>query len=598
MKAQIPKVILGLILISSSLLMIGSSFNEAATMDELAHIPSGYGYAKYLDYRLNPEHPPIIKLLAATPLLFMDLDFPTESTYWQNETNAQWDMGRLFLYESGNDADAIIFWSRLFPILLALGLTFLIYLWSKEIMGQWWALLPTAATAFTPNILAHGHYVTTDVGAAFGIILSLYFFTRYIVSPTKKNLIYAGITFGIAQLMKFSSAILVGHFIFLILIYLFIDILKNKGRSLSSISKKFFSGFGELILIFMIGAIVIYPAYLLTTAGYPPEKQLADTSYILGDLEDGPCGPVDCLARLTLWGADKPLIRPLSQYALGLLMVIQRSSGGNTSYFMGQVYNLGNPTYFPTVYILKEPIPLLIMIIYALYYGIYSGIKGIKKRKTRFLDYLKTNTYEVSALLFILIYVAYSVSSPLNIGVRHLIPIIPLIYILTFRGIKTCTQESFYNKNIKIALISFLMIWFVAGSLLIYPNYLPYYNEIVGIDNGWQYATDSNYDWGQDMKKLEPFLEREGIDKIALDFFGASSPEYYIGDKFVSWHSAKGNPKLENIDWLAVSINHIQNSVNPTAPGYTRPPQDSYSWLENPHSPYAIVGKTIFIYKL
>jgi len=109
--------LLGLIVAAAFILMFNASLKESATMDELAHIPSGYGYVKYLDYRLNPEHPPLIKALAAFPLLFQKLNFPVQNRYWQKDVNGQWAVGAQFLYESGNNADEIIQWSRLGPML-------------------------------------------------------------------------------------------------------------------------------------------------------------------------------------------------------------------------------------------------------------------------------------------------------------------------------------------------------------------------------------------------------------------------------------------------------------------------------------------------
>lgn len=142
--------ILVLIILSSFCLMFNASRQESAIMDELAHIPAGYGYVKYLDYRLNPEHPPLVKALAALPLLFQGLNFPTDSSYWKNDINSQWAVGTQFLYESGNNADQIIQWARILPMMLTLILILFVYIWSSELMGKWWALIPTILTAFSP----------------------------------------------------------------------------------------------------------------------------------------------------------------------------------------------------------------------------------------------------------------------------------------------------------------------------------------------------------------------------------------------------------------------------------------------------------------
>src|SRR3990167_369112 len=106
----------GLLLALMFALMFFSAWNESATMDELAHIPAGYSYLSQKDYRLNPEHPPLIKDLAALPLLFLDIKFPTDHPSWKNDVNGQWSFGSVFLYESGNDADKIIRLARL-PIM-------------------------------------------------------------------------------------------------------------------------------------------------------------------------------------------------------------------------------------------------------------------------------------------------------------------------------------------------------------------------------------------------------------------------------------------------------------------------------------------------
>mgnify|MGYP001600129432 FL=1 len=90
--------VLGLLLAATFFHMINASLKESAVFDETAHIAAGYSYLKFLDYRLNPEHPPLLKIISAIPLLFLDLEFPSASPAWQNEVNGQWEVGRQFLY--------------------------------------------------------------------------------------------------------------------------------------------------------------------------------------------------------------------------------------------------------------------------------------------------------------------------------------------------------------------------------------------------------------------------------------------------------------------------------------------------------------------
>lgn len=606
-------------------LMFYSSSQESAIMDELAHIPAGYGYMKYLDYRLNPEHPPLVKAIAALPLLFENLNFPTDKAPWKSEINGQWAAGTQFLYEFGNNADQIIQTSRFGPMILTLILILFIYVWSKELIGRWWALLPTFLFAMSPTVLAHGHYVTTDLGAALGIFISIYYFVKFLITSNKRNLVWAGLAFGIAQLMKFSAVLLI-PFLGVLAIIFSLFVLREK-RFISLIKYVFATG-----LIFIIGFILVYTVYLPFTLNYPIEKQKADTEFILTSFAGGnggglqTCKGMRCLADINIAMTQSKILRPLGEYMLGVLMVLQRSSGGNTSYFLGEVSAAGWWYYFPVVFILKEHIASLILIILSFIISIWHILKAKSYKLKSISDYLATHFSEFSMMLFVVFYWAYSIKSPLNIGVRHILPTLPFIYILTASGIKRWfnngklnQRENFESKiknfkndflkiSIKGIFVGLIVAWYLFETLLVAPNFISYFNEFAGgTKNGYQYVTDSNYDWGQDLTKLEKFIvkwEMENnakIDKIAVEYFGGGSPTYYLGDKFESWQSSKGNPADAGIHWFAVSINNLQGALGKLAPGQTRKPEDEYQWLQkirNPYQPDYKAGTSIFIYKL
>ncbi len=565
-------------------------------MDELAHIPAGYSYLNNLDYRLNPEHPPLVKMLAGIPLLFLDLNFPTDDPAWTEEVNGQWDIGNVFLYQSGNDADQIIQWARIGPMVLTLLLIIFVYIWSRELMGNWWALLPSIGVALSPHFLAHGHYVTTDVAAALGVVVSLYYFNRYLTSPNKKTLIIAGIAFGFAQLTKFSALILVGHMLVMAVIYALLRFNKDK-HELRHAFTLIFTYLKRLFLIFTIGALVIYPLYALISTNNPPKKQLSDTTAIIGDANfENP--PLGYLADTTVWLSDKPILRPYAQYLLGILMVLKRSSEDNTLYFMGDVSKTGGPWYFPTIYALKETLPMLILVGLGIIFALFAAVKALFRRTPTIREYLDTNLHEFSAMLFVWIYVLYSVVSPLNIGLRHLIPILPLIYILATGVLRKHALKDEYKKQLRSAMVVFLFIWQGAIAVTAFPNYLPYFNDLVDKDSGWRYATDSNYDWGQDLKRLAAFVEQNNIQKMGIHYFGGGSPKYYMGETAIPWYSEFGNPIESGIEWMAISINELQIATAPAVSGFTRDIEKEYRWLNNPTSPDFIVGKSIFVYKL
>jgi hypothetical protein len=635
---------LALICLASFSLMLWASRTDSAIMDEIAHIPAGYGYVHNLDYRLNPQHPPLVKALAMLPVLLLQPNFPSQSDAWQNQANAQWDVGAQFLYQSGNGANAIIQTARIFPILITLLVILLIYLFARGIMGDWWALLPATLFALSPTVLAHGHYMTTDVGAAFGVIFATYYFLKFVESPSRKHLWYAGLSLGVAQITKFSTPLLVPLFIFLaFVLWLRNLIVEWPSTERSRRLKTFFvSGLRwrwRLILIFAIGYVfIVYPIYFLFTANYPIHKQVSDTQIILGSFAGGPppagahCAGIRCLADLDIGMAKSPVLRPLAQYMLGVLMVLERVDGGNTIYFWGHVAGSGGWTYFPLLFLLKEPIPTLLIVLTALvlaaWWMIRRDPRDGRRRLPRTLDYIGRNFAEFSMISFIVLYWGCCIQSPLNIGIRHLMPTIPFIYILaagvwkkwiprvqvpagsiSFAAIGT-VAKSFARARVKYVLLITLLAWLFLETLFAAPYFLSYFNEFGGgIWNGYHYVTDSNYDWGQDLLRLQAWVAAHPeVDKIAVDYFGRGSPSYYLGNKEVKWRSSRGNPADQGIHWLAVSVNTLTGAIQPLAPGQARDASDTYAWLTKIRPPAAGMGEvpppddragtSIFIYHL
>src|SRR3989304_1638327 len=135
-KSRLSTAIAIVLLAFFVVLSVASIWNDSATMDESVHIPAAYSYLSQKDMRLNPEHPPLLKDLSAVPLLLMKINFPAEHPSWAENINDQWAFGPKFLYESGNDADEIIFWARIFPILLAAFLGYFLFVWAGKNFGR------------------------------------------------------------------------------------------------------------------------------------------------------------------------------------------------------------------------------------------------------------------------------------------------------------------------------------------------------------------------------------------------------------------------------------------------------------------------------
>ncbi len=565
--------IIAIILLSTTFLIGLLSYREdALTMDELAHIPAGYSYLSQQDFRINPEHPPLIKDLSAVPLLFLDLNFPSESAAWQEGINEQWIFGNDFIFNSGNNADQLIFWARLPMLLTLITLGWFIFWWTKKEFGQKTALITLFLFSFSPTFIAHGRLVTTDVGAVLGLVVATYFWLKFLRKPSTKNTIIAGLAFGFAMLLKFSLALLIPFFGIITLFYIFIE------------NKRLFEYLGKAILIGLIGVVfVIWPVYQLHIINYPPERQARDTAEMIEPTLFNP------LREFLIFIADKPIIRSLGYYFTGLVMATQRTLFGNTTYFLGKLNNASFTSYFPTVYLLKAPFALHLLTLTSLFLVFF---KKTKKNNRKIKEKISSRFPEFSMLVFLLIYWTTSISGNLNLGIRHLLPVFPFTYIL----ISVClvsfieeTKKPIIKKSLSFLTI-FCLTWYAAASLFTYPHYIAYFNEIVGTDNGFRYVVDSNYDWGQDFKRLIKWIEKNDVERIKIDYFGGADVNYYLPNKAEQLIPYLGVQK----GYIAVSATHRQAGVGEPVPEFNFN-EGYYRWLED-FEPIARAGKSIFIY--
>jgi len=573
-------------------LAILSAKGDSPINDEIAHIPAGYSYLTQQDYRLNPEHPPLIKDLAALPLLFLDLNFPKEHPSWKDAINGQWTLGPIFLYHSGNDADQILFWARIPMLFVLVGLGLFLFYWTRRLAGTGAALFVLILFAFSPNFLANGRLVTTDVGATVGMFVSTYFFLKLLLNPfSLRNLILTGIFFGIALLLKFSAVMLIPFFVLLAFAYFLLQPLQERGKL---IVRYILSG----ITIGLIAMILIGIVYQFHVVNYPAERQLRDSQEILAAFYSS--DPQDVNFEI----AENPIVRPYAHYLLGLLRTMARAQMSSIQYFLGEVGPTGHWYYFPIVYLLKVPLAFHIM-------GGIALIAAFFQAKKRFFGFSRENFrqwlnhyfIEFSIVSFILFYSAIAVLSPMNLGLRHLLPIFPFLYILVALGIKKWVQEiSFPFFKVKIGILILLIGWYIFSSISVFPHYLSYYNELAGgTANGYKISGHPNYDWGQDLKRLGEWVDSRDIQSIYVDVYGRAEISYYLQDKSILWRGSSWwelygveIDDFENFpkgNYLAISTTFLSAGEWTNSPSKKR----DYAWLDK-HKLVGRAGTSIFIY--
>lgn len=572
------------IIMIAAAVAIASAWHDSPIVDEVPHTGAGYSYIADQTYQFNPEHPPLAKDLAGLALLTLHINPNFLAQYnaqHPGTINDQWNFGRQLIYHSGVDPITLVHVAKLPLIIFFILCGIIVFAWTRKIYNSRAALLAVFLFAFSPTIIAHSRLVTTDVAALFGVLFSSFFFDRYLHQQNKKNFWLAAISFGVGLLTKFSTFLLVPYFLILAASWAWFH------------RQDFWNLIWKTILIMATGFIlVVGPVYAFHVQNYPLAKQKSDTINIL---ESNPLPGF--LKNSIIWSTDKSILRPYAQYMLGLAMVFQRTEGGNQTYFLDQVSNKSFKSYFPIVFSLKEPIPFLILILASLWFGFRDWFK---EHHHKLAEKVCECFSAFAMLLWLVIYLAASLNANLNIGIRHLMPIYGFIFILV-AGLIESRFRSKWGKS----LILLLLTWYLIEFIFAYPFYLSYYNEFALIKPSWasvneprggfNYVVDSNDDWGQDLWRLDDFVNQNKIQKIYLDYFGWAEQQFYLGDHFIwlvggTYRNADqffaANP---NGGWLAVSATYFeQSSIKPS---------DGYYWLRS-YKPVTVIGHSIFVWHL
>lgn len=588
-----------LLLAAMLTLQLSSAWTESQTVDEGAHLASGYSYWKTNDFRLNPEHPPLVKLLASVPLLFLPIHIPTDTPAWTDSN--EWAFAHALLYENTVSADVILRWGRLSPMLLGLALGLLVALWAKKMWGVAGALFSLALYVFDPTVLAHSRYVTTDIGVSLFFVLTIYLFGKYCDNPRWRNWIPFAVSFALAQVSKFSAVLLV-PILLLLWIAKYLTVHPSL-RPLFSL-RRFFAFAGATLGISMVIVFCVYGFELRKPISDP---QLASV-YVTHELWD-PQKYTDLPApaqAVRHWSdpetksgkaiqsffTNVPI--PAYSFYRGLSDVLWHNYWGHDSYLLGHHApgNKGWWYYFPVVFFIKTPFATILLLLLTV---LYFFRLAVERWETYHQHISGTRPDRIHAFFrgvdfeYILLtvppayYFLTSLTSHINLGVRHLLPVYPFLFILV--GSLTKIRFQRWTRAWQTVLGAMLALN-ITSSVLVFPHFLSYFSDVVGgPDNGARYVTDSNLDWGQELKRLATYLDDHNIPFVYMTYFGQAPMSYYLKD--VRYLPSSDQPEnIAQLDgWVAISATALYSYG------------DAYSWLRELH-PTAKVGYAIFLYDL
>ena len=530
---------------------------ESATWDEPQHLVAGYTALKLGDYRIDPEHPPFLRMWAALPLLFTGgIQLDTNSASWH--TGEQWGYCHTFLYKQ-NDADRLLYRSRFMIALLGVVLGVLVFCWVRELFGFVPATITLGLYTVEPNLLAHARLVTTDFGVTCFIFGTLYFLWRLCRQVSAGNAVGLFAFFVLAQVSKFTALVLGPVVLVLWLVH---AVATKRWRNLR------LALFG-VVMLAGVSYLAIWTVYRFRYAPTPePAEVLRFQTPPLAQER------IPALTTAIEW-VDRHYLLP-NAYVQGFLLG-QAKGQKRASFLAGSFSDDGWWYYFPVAFLIKTSIALILL------FFLGSAFCVVRWRT------LPAN--ELFLLVPLAAYLAVAMSAKLNIGLRHILPIYPFVLMLAGKGV----AEIWSTKQVMSrAALGLVLAWGVVEFAIAYPHCLAFFNSSIGGPrNGYKYLADSNLDWGQDLKPLRRWMEKRQISDMNLSYFGTADPAYYRiqdvplpGAPYFD-ESRMANPRLPG--YVAVSATNLQGV-------YLAGPWRTFYHPLMQVEPVAVIGYSIYVY--
>jgi hypothetical protein len=478
-------LVVAALLVLQATLALTMVHRESLTFDEDDHMFAGYMMWKAGDYGLNPEHPPLVKLLATVPILSDHLWVPPPRDHAFFKAEAYLN-GRDWLARNDGDRNQLVFKMRASAELLALGLCLLVFLTAREWFGGAAGLIALTLVVFDPNVLAHSALVTTDIGVSCFFVAAIWTFYRFATRPTIIRLLIAGLATGLLLATK-HSGILIGPMFICLIVW---EVITVKGTERKRTALRLTGGFCAIVVLSVFVLWCFYGfRYTARPAGVAFSTSVAQYA-----------APLPHFEYAIVLAVSRMHLLPES-YLVGLIDV-KLAAAFYPTFLLGKVYAHGQWDYFPFVMLIKTTLGLLLLMVL----GAFATVTG-KLTKRRELFY---------TLAPPVIYLAVAMMSGMNIGVRHLLPM--YAFVIIFAAAATVTLAG-TNRRWAVA-CAVLIAASIVSSLLAFPNEIAYANEAWGgPKNVHNLLSDANVDWGQQLFQVKQWQDSHPDQECWFAYF-------------------------------------------------------------------------------
>ena len=478
-------------------LAAGAALRESATVDEIAHVGAGLSYLQRLDLRLNEEHPPLAKALAAIPLVLRGTQADYSSAAWKMSADffpaygTQWIFGDAVLGR-WNAWRPTLLWARVPMLILTLLLGWLIYRYGSRLGGNWGGVLCLAAYVTTPAFLAFGPLVVTDLPVTLFTLMTLWQLGEIWAEPSRKNSVRFGLTLGAALLSKFT-----GLLVLPVIAALFAQtrFWPTAAQPVTESERKAWRTARRRCILRGIGwaVIIVYAVYFVLSWNQPNDA--------LDRIGSGQWA----------WLIRRPLM-PVWLYCRGVLLML--IMGSRPTFLLGHAYPHGVPYYFPIVFGLKSTLGFLLLLLFAA----AAGVMGRRRKVQAISDAARPHWRVLTIGLFV--FLAICLLSRLDISIRHfLVPVALLILMLAPipRLIGGLPRRRIW-QGVAVALAASSFVAIVRS----YPYFFPFVNSLGSGYPAYYLMNDSNVTWNGALPAVERFVRSRNLAEVELDWASLS----------------------------------------------------------------------------
>jgi 4-amino-4-deoxy-L-arabinose transferase-like glycosyltransferase len=569
----------------------------SGTFDEGNHLAAGLEWWQFGTYTLWTENPPLARLAVAAVPYFYGMRLPPRAA-WEPKTHnwdRSWEVGTDLLY-AGDGFERNLSRARLGT---------LPFFWLA--LASVWGLaggrrrpaaglVAVALTSTLPALIAHGALATTDVAFAGTFLLATLALWRWFETPTKSRALAVGTTAALALLCKFSTLLFFPAA--LPALCLARRLAKMPARPLrGELPLGWRACAGQLALAALAGLLVTWAGYHFSI-GRMDDLQ----SEVTGWLTILP--PVAKRRGFMGWLIHARL--PMPELFHGLRFLAVHNHNGHNAYLLGKVSEHGFRAFYPIAFLVKTPLPFILLLLVSLpaiflpatFLPAVFLPAGARRRPAEW----QAAAAALTALGILLV----SLPSHVNLGIRHVFVVLPLLAVAIGRAIGPAIDRALADRGSRphvtaAACLGALLLWQGGIALVAWPRELGYFNALAGAEPA-NVLLDSDLDWGQDLFELRRQAQARGIDSLQIAFFGMlrlcqhGLPRL---EPLVPWKETTG--------WIAISENYYRARSSfrllkdPCNPKSTYPegqiPASSFAWLQQ-YSPVAIVGSSIRLYHL